>query len=69
MKEWSDNARTWMSLLGEYTPAKDGKHVQGVGYDYEGDGGVYRRYLDAESLRKLAAACLEVAESLEGGGE
>ena len=66
MKEWSDNAKEWMDALGRFGPTTDSEYIKGYAYDYE-EGGVFSIYWNARHLREIAAACLEVAESLEGG--
>lgn len=68
MKEWSKKTAEWMESLGQFGPTTDNKYVKGYAYDYE-EGGTFTIYWDARSLREIAAACLEVAESLEGGGD
>lgn len=62
--KWSENAQTWMELMGEFTPTDDNKFVVGLAYDFE-NGGLYTVHRDADCLRRIAAACLEVAEGLE----
>lgn len=67
-KEWSENAKNWMESLGRFTPTTTKDYVVGYAYDYE-EGGTYSISWDARSLREIAAACLEVAEGLEEGGD
>jgi len=67
-KEWSENTKCWMESLGRFTPTTENDYVKGYAYDFD-EGGTYSIYWDARSLREIAAACLEVAEGLEGGGE
>lgn len=66
MKEWSERTQEWMQSLGRFSPTTDSQYIKGYAYEYE-EGGTYTIYWDATSLREIAAACLEVAESLEGG--
>jgi len=66
MKEWSEETQQWMESLGRFGPTTDGEYIKGYAYDYE-EGGVFTIYWNARDLRQIAAACLEVAESLEGG--
>lgn len=68
MSEWSEKTAEWMESLGGFRPTTDNEYVKGYAYDCE-EGGTFTIYWDARSLREIAAACLEVAKSLEGGGE
>lgn len=64
MKEWSENAARWMKTLGGFRPATHSAYIEGDAYDYK-KGEAYTIYWNASHLRAIAAACLEVAESLE----
>lgn len=64
MNKWSEKTAEWMESLGRFQPTTDNEYVKGYAYDYE-EGGTFTIYWDARSLREIAAACIEVAESLE----
>ena len=66
-KPWSEKTAEWMDALGNFGPTVNNEHVKGYTCDEYGEG--VTTYWDAEQLREIAAACLEVAESLEGGGK
>lgn len=66
-KPWSEKTAEWMDVLGGFGPTVNNEHVKGYTCDENGD--PVKTYLNAEELREIAAACLEVAESLEGGGK
>lgn len=61
---WSENTQKWMEALGKFSPTTDNQYVKGYAYDFN-DGGVFKIYWDASTLREIAEACIEVAESLE----
>lgn len=63
-QKWSKNAKEKMEMLGRFQPTEGNVYVTGVGYDFE-EGERYCRSWNAEYLREIAAACLEVAQGLE----
>jgi len=67
MKEWNDlskNTLEQMVFLGSFSPTfrPDEGLIKGYMADEDGTG---KCYLDAADLKRLAEACLEVAEWLE----
>jgi hypothetical protein len=66
--EWSDvsyDARVWLDALGSFGPTvhADRRELKGLVHCEEGEDG--RTYLDADELRKIAAAFTEAADWLD----
>ncbi len=61
--ELSDNARAEMEWLGRFGPTNSKLLLKGYRLDEDGDEG--KAYLNASELRRIAAACLEVAAWME----
>lgn len=71
MANWEDisaSARDVMKALGNFGPTVHASAREVKGYTYEdGEGG--KQYLSSDDLRRIAAACEEVAEWLDKRAE
>ena len=65
-QEVSEAARNEMLWLGDYAPTFRGDEIKGVRC---AEGETHKSYLGSGDLRRLAAACLEVAAFLDREGE
>ena len=64
MSEFSNNAKEWLKFWGDCGPTVrvEDKTLKGYSYDREGTASFY---VDADELRRMSEACLEVANWLE----
>jgi hypothetical protein len=62
----SNNTKSWMQLLGNFTPTVNVKDRMVKGYTIDpDDGSAGKTYHTSDELRELAEACNEVADWLD----
>ena len=64
MKSFSQQTKKVLQEYGDFCLTSDGRAVKGQVWDSE-DACTYGSYLSSEDLRKIAAACIEVADYID----